>query len=104
MSQIQQTPNVFPKPSLKPPTLPKGLARISEAKEQLRDIYLALLAIAIKWNPFCRRCKKRKATEGHHPWGQIGILILLFEPFCRTCHNEVHNNANQARADGWIRN
>lgn len=105
MSQIKPGPMPqFPRPSLTPPKLPTGLKRISEAKEQLREIYLALLKIEIKWNPYCRRCKKRMATEGHHPFGQIGILILIFFPFCRPCHDEVHhNNPNQARADGWIR-
>lgn len=104
MSQIQPTPNVFPKPSLKPPrSLPRGLARISEAKDQLREIYLALLKIEIGFNPFCRRCKRNKATEGHHPFGQLGILILIFFPFCRRCHDDVHQHADQARVDGWIR-
>lgn len=104
MSQIQPTPNVFPKPSLQPPkSLPRGLARISEAKEQLREIYLALLKIEIAFNPFCRRCKKKRATEGHHYYGQIGILILIFAPICRGCHDDIHHNATQARADGWIR-
>jgi hypothetical protein len=80
----------------------RGLKQRSTAKAAWHRIYVAVLRAVLSVHPLCVRCGKRKATEGHHPFGQIGALILLFWPFCRPCHNEVENNKKQARADGWI--
>jgi hypothetical protein len=75
---------------------------ISPQKAYLRGIYLDCLRFLISLDPLCRRCRRRRATEGHHPFGQIGMLILIFFPFCRACHREVEDNKRQAREDGWI--
>lgn len=78
------------------------LKPISKAKAELRALYLLALAFLIRIDPWCRRCRRGHATEGHHPWGQIGYLILLFWPFCRACHMEVESNKNKAREEGWL--
>lgn len=80
----------------------KGLRKRSPDKARWHRIYIAVLKAVLRVHPLCVRCGKRPATEGHHPFGQIGALILLFWPFCRPCHDEVENNKRQARAEGWI--
>jgi hypothetical protein len=109
MSMIKPRPMPpFPKPPRekkeRKPWVRRGrpLRRISKKKLDWRKLYLLALAFLIRLDPLCRRCRRRRATEGHHPWGQIGALILLFWPFCRQCHDEVENNKKKARAEGWI--
>jgi hypothetical protein len=87
------------------------LSRVSENKRDWRALYVPWLAFLMLIDPFCRRCRAKGptrldwnlATEGHHPYGQQGALILCVLPFCRECHDEVENNKTQARKDGWIR-
>jgi hypothetical protein len=89
------------------------LSRVSDIKRDWRALYVPWLVFLIALNPYCRRCEflqqhgnrngRNLATEGHHPFGQQGALILAVLPFCRSCHTEVENNKKQARKDGWIR-
>lgn len=74
----------------------------SEKKSKWNKLYYLGLRFLISLDPLCRRCRSRRASEGHHPFGQIGALILLFWPFCRTCHVEVHDHPNTAREEGWL--
>lgn len=54
-------------------------------------------------NVKCQRCKKRKATDGHHPYGQAGERIMVFVMVCRECHDWAHfEDPRAARAEGWI--
>jgi hypothetical protein len=78
------------------------IRKVSKKKLAWRKLYLLGLAFLMRVDPLCRRCRRRRATEGHHPFGQIGALILIFWPFCRQCHDEVENNKKKARAEGWI--
>lgn len=78
------------------------LRQRSAEKAGWQRIYVAVLKAVLSVHPLCVRCMKRLATEGHHPFGRSGALILLFWPFCRTCHDEVEGNKKQARAEGWI--
>lgn len=78
------------------------LKQRSAKKSHWQGLYILALKFLIRLDPLCRRCRRRHATEGHHPWGQIGALILLFFPICRICHEEVEGNKRQARAEGWI--
>lgn len=78
------------------------LRKISPQKKNWRDLYLVCLHFLIALDPMCRRCRKRYANQGHHPFGQHDALILLVFPFCLTCHNEVECNKRQSREEGWI--
>jgi hypothetical protein len=74
--------------------------RQREYKEytQVRNAYLTL-------HPICERCKKAKATDIHHKAGRVGKWLCLdqyFAAFCRSCHNDVHENGVLARKQGWI--
>lgn len=98
-----------------------ALRRVGEGKRAWQLLYGPWLAFLIMLDPICRRCRWlaestarrgepiRKisfnlATEGHHPFGQLGALILVVLPFCRGCHDDVHHkHPKQARKDGWIR-
>lgn len=95
-------------PMWKAPALPRSQRRVrlrvrSDEKERWHALYIPFLAFLIRLDPLCRCCRIRPATEGHHPFGQLGALILCVFPFCRTCHNEKHGNPIDARAEGWIR-
>jgi hypothetical protein len=109
MSMIKPRPMPpFPKPSGSFQKRHKGLRRgkpmrkRSVAKTLRHHVYVAALVFLIYCDPLCRRCRRRRATEGHHPWGQLGAKIFIFWPFCRQCHDEVENNKKKARAEGWI--
>lgn len=80
----------------------RRLKRRSAAKMIWNDLYLLALKFLIGLDAICRRCRKRLATEGHHPLGQIGALILIFWPICRRCHDQIHDFPNEAREDGWL--
>ncbi len=74
----------------------------SVMKAKWHELYILGLRFLVSLNPFCRRCKERHATEGHHPARQHGAAILIFFPFCRVCHADVEGNKNRAREEGWI--
>jgi hypothetical protein len=78
------------------------LKKRSPAKAKLHALYVAGLVFLLSLNPICRICEERKATEGHHPWGQRGWLILLFWPICRICHDWIEDHKNKARGLGLI--
>lgn len=78
------------------------LCKVSPKKRHWKAIYLSALRFLIALDPICRRCRCREANQGHYPFGQMGALILLFWPFCMTCHNEVEFHKNQSRDEGWI--
>lgn len=111
MSMVRPRPMPpFPKPA-KPESRKRtgfsisrrqGLRQVSVKKAHWRKLYLGGLRFLVALDPLCRRCQRRRAIEGHHPWGQLGALILLFFPICRTCHDEIENNKKKARAEGWI--
>lgn len=99
----------FPKPAREPRRkfwrAPMRRARLkmrSEKKDNWHALYIAGLRFLVRLDPLCRKCRRRPATEGHHPFGQGGALILLFFPLCRTCHVAVEDNKNQSRQEGWI--
>jgi hypothetical protein len=80
----------------------RKLRHRSEKKEYWHRLYVLGLRYLLRLNPFCRRCGKRMATEGHHHFLQSGALILLFSPICYECHREIHANHNRAREEGWL--
>lgn len=99
----------FPKPAREPRRkfwrAPMRRARLkmrSEKKDNWHMLYIFGLKFLIRLDPLCRKCRRRPATEGHHPFGQGGALILLVFPLCRTCHVAVEDNKNQSRQEGWI--
>lgn len=79
------------------------LAPISEEKAYWRELYLKALAFQMWLDPMCRKCRERPATEGHHPFRQVGPMIMIFAPVCRECHEGTENNKNNARQEAWIR-
>lgn len=89
-------------PGLKPWPRRKPLRKRSVAKAIWHSLYVAGLIYLLSRDSRCRRCWKRKAIEGHHPFGQFGALIMIFWPICRVCHDEIHANHNKARAEGWL--
>lgn len=74
----------------------------SKAKSVFHGHYVCALLFLMSLNPMCRRCNRRRATEGHHPMQQRGWLILLFFPVCRLCHTEIEERKSIAREEGWI--
>lgn len=52
---------------------------------------------------FCQRCSRWSDVDGHHPAGQLGVLIMLFFLMCRKCHDWAHfESPATARAEGWL--
>jgi hypothetical protein len=80
----------------------RTIKKRSAKKAKWHALYILALRFLMSLDPLCRRCRRRRATEGHHPFGQVGALILIFWPFCRTCHDAVHEHSNQAREEGWL--
>lgn len=80
----------------------KRLKQRSPEKTRLHGLYVAALVFLIGLDPLCRCCRKRPATEGHHPWGQWKWLIFLFIPICRECHEAIESNKKAAREVGLI--
>jgi ribosomal protein S27AE len=71
-------------------------ARMQEYRKK-RDVFL-------KKNPLCARCGK-KSIDLHHSKGRIGRLLCADEHWfavCRTCHNWIGDNPNQAREEGFL--
>jgi hypothetical protein len=103
MSMVKPRPMPpFPKPA-KAAKKPRRWLRHRSAKKRCwHEIYVIAAAFLMRLDPICRRCRRRRAIEGHHPFGQAGALILIFWPFCRVCHDEVHFHPNKAREDGWL--
>jgi hypothetical protein len=108
-------PDSLPKP---PSGRLKRRARVKARsdKEALRQA--ALKGIKAILGPFvkhCLRCNqpnragtgfKSKANplglEAHHPFRRRGYFYFVVVPLCETCHEEVEQDGNQARADRWI--
>lgn len=97
------------RPGPMPPKLTKSakkprrrLRQVSDKKAYWRRLYFAALAFLVRLDPFCRKCRVSLAQEGHHPFGQIGALILIFWPMCRSCHEEIENHKKRSREEGWI--
>lgn len=61
--------------------------------------------------PICCRCLTRgiirPATDAHEltPRSKGGSITdpANIRPVCRACHDEIHANPNQAKAEGWLR-
>jgi len=78
------------------------LRRVSPEKAKWRVLYYLALYFLIRLDPLCRVCREARAIEGHHPYGQIGALILIFIPICRPCHDMIENHKRIARDVGLI--
>lgn len=103
MSMIKPRPMPpFPATPTAPTKFRRPMKQRSADKARWERIYLAVLRAVLGVHPMCVRCGERTATEGHHPFGRIGALILLFWPFCRPCHDHVETHKKESRADGWI--
>ena len=71
---------------------------------QLKD-YAKLRKKFLEENPLCEVCKDANAIEIHHSAGRTGRLLndeTHFVAVCRSCHNWIHENIQQAREAGWI--
>lgn len=82
------------------------LRRTSEQRRDWEAVYKLWLAFLRAWNLVparCARCNRPKKLDPHHVFGRIGALILVFIFVCRDCHEWIHDNTKQARADGWLR-
>lgn len=67
--------------------------------------YTKIRAVYLERHPVCERCKKAKSQEIHHKAGRYCKLLCdyrMFAAICRECHEWIHANGRQARADGWI--
>ena len=55
--------------------------------------------------PYCQRCNKREFQDCHHKAQKQGVLYW-YKPYlslvCRSCHDAIHSNPSQARAENWI--
>lgn len=55
--------------------------------------------------PLCERCGGRIATQVHHMAGRSGDALVDTEWFaglCQWCHDDIHDNPEQARKAGWM--
>lgn len=79
------------------PASPKRKKQYDEYKN-VRKAYLAL-------HPTCERCRVERSTDIHHKAQRYGALLNnweLFAALCRACHDFLHQNAREARKQGWI--
>ena len=104
MSMIRPRPlPPFPtEPRVERVKVRRRIRRVSTEKRRWQALYSLALRFLVALNPRCRVCASSMATEGHHYFGQIGALILLFIPVCNRCHRVIEDNKKQARLDGWI--
>lgn len=87
----------------------RGRLKGKSEKRKLEDVALGLIQAA--WTPKkCARCEcpglgwlsKGGSFDPHHIAGRAGWRLFVFVPLCRTCHDEIHANPEQARADRWL--
>ena len=79
------------------------LKQVSKAKAKVNDAYSKEKRARIQRNPKCECCHERTTLlDGHHPYGQAGKWIMVFVLVCRPCHDEITQNPNRARDEGWI--
>ena len=78
------------------------LKRVSAKKAAWNRKYSLAKQARILLRPCCARCGHRRATQGHHPKGQVGEKIMEFIVLCHGCHAWIHENPNSAREEGLL--
>jgi len=87
----------------KPRKIKVRLATVSKARKVQLELYFAATKAAKEADHRCQRCFcVSEALDAHHPYGRSGSWLHHFILLCRPCHEWVHENSNEAYAEGWL--